>query len=88
MKVGYLHRVESMPSAHWENIIEFAFTGTFQWLECRAIPHVEARLRPCHNFYLRKLSSREKNHCQSEGISGKLWTHAAIIVIRLWVGVG
>ena len=30
----------------------------------------------------------EKNHCQSEGISGKLWTHAAIIVIRLWVGVG
>ena len=51
-------------------------------------PHLEALLSRCHNFYLRKLSSREKNHCQSEGISGKLWTHAATVVIRLWVGVG
>ena len=50
--------------------------------------HLEAHHRRCHNFYLRKLSSREKNHCQTEGISGKLWTHAATVVIRLWVGVG
>ena len=35
--------------------------------------HLEARLSSCHNFYLRKLSSREKNHCQTEGTSSKPW---------------
>jgi hypothetical protein len=41
-------------------------------LMTHGIPQREALLRLCHNFYLRKLSSREKNHCQTEGISGKL----------------
>jgi hypothetical protein len=30
----------------------------------------------------------QKNLWQNSKVSGKLWTHAAIIVIRLWVGVG
>jgi len=47
----------------------------------------QALLSRCRKFSLRKRSSTENNHCQTDGVPGMIWSHAGTVDMELRSGV-